>query len=1486
MLLVYIVVALLNYSVVQSLLGSAAGSYLSQETHGTVKVGGISANLLGQLVVHDALLIDPAHDTVAYMHRVRCSFDNFPFRDHSLNFNKVVLRNGYFHFDNTHSKTSLDFLLNYLAQRFPPKPTTKPHQRFTIRINRIDAHNLSYKQTLIPASDIYEGVHGVDVYNMHYRNVNFRVRNLRVDGDHITCDLEKFRAREQSGFVLDNFSAHVYVASNGISATNIELQSDSTHLLCDVLLRYNSWETMQHYVDSVYMFANFKPGTTLDGRTAGYWTEVLWGVNDIYSLEGVVYGPVNNLHCHDLLLRFGHGSECQLDAALTDITRINNAQIDANIYRLTTNHSDLDRLAILHQFGVAMPDLLKQMGSMDITLQAQGGMEGITAQCGVNSAVGQIDVNAWMLKDEKSTDYTYYADIETPNVQISRLVDNDWVSQSGCHLTIQGEGLQPSTMVASIEGSLTNTILRGNRIKNSLINIQLADGVADANLRFRDSVMALNLNAHLDQSLDSTTICNLNATILRADLKRLRLIDPDDSLLTISTHLDAHTLWRNNADLLESMNGNIKFDKTDIQMGRRGLKLDSLVLSVANHGGEKEIVLNNDIMKLKMDGYFTFQALPDIVHHFCDHYIPKYYNPYLSKQPILDNTAMADALFDLRLEYNDPYNKLSFLLPTLRIANGTLLSGSYNYAESLKLVLRSDSLQIGGIVLDNIGLHCREQGGQYVVQMSLDDLRSDQSPIINNLNLKLSADSRSMLCDLRWDDHADTLSTNADIALMMRSDSLKNTFTLLRNTIHIHGTPWYLSNGGPCVVGRRGILIDNLNFKSLAQGQAIFIDGRIMHQPTDNIEVNFDHFEPGQFAFLLGNMPLSIDGSLNGTISVSGFDQTPYFNAALALNQLNLNDVDMGDADIHSSWDADLNQLNLDVKTTLFTPQGVIAPLQAQGYIDMAQTHKAIDFDLNINNLPLEVAQPFLHDIASNIDGTLQGQLAIGGPLDAIGVEGYLAINESSITIDALNTSFAINDTIYLEPDRVKLDHFTIHDARQGALTLDGSLRHRHFKNLSLDFALQAQQLLCMNTRPHYDDFYGTLIIDADGTISGPMENLNATMNATTRPGTELHLPISNRKDIQAASFIHFIEPNLPYYYIVDGNEQHPVAVAEEPRKQNALGYRATVNVVVTPDAHLYLPVDIPNVTVDIAATGGGELMVQLASGNQPSVLGDYEISDGTLDLSLAGLISKKFSIAEGSTITFPGDIARMNLNVDAIYSQRVSTATLSGESSIDGNAQNIIVQSVISVAGTMNSPEVSFDLRLPNADPSVQEEVFSYIDRTNEIDMLNQTMSLLVFNRFYNNNSTASTNGNLVDNGLSSGYSVVANTLGSLVSDAVEFVNVGFDYKSATELTGQQIDVDISKEWNKFYFESTFGFGTDARTIDNSNNITGDVLLGYKVNPRLHFFVFNRSNTNDYTRSDLPFKQGVGMKYVREFDSLHDLLKATSKKSLKATKK
>ena len=311
----------------------------------------------------------------------------------------------------------------------------------------------------------------------------------------------------------------------------------------------------------------------------------------------------------------------------------------------------------------------------------------------------------------------------------------------------------------------------------------------------------------------------------------------------------------------------------------------------------------------------------------------------------------------------------------------------------------------------------------------------------------------------------------------------------------------------------------------------------------------------------------------------------------------------------------------------------------------------------------------------------------------------------------------------------------------------------------------------------------------------------------------------------------------------------------------------------------MHIPMDFSSVEADVKVRGSGDLQLMVGTEQSFSIIGDYEINTGTVALDLLGVLSKEFAVDEGSSITFPGTVNDALFDINAVYSQRVNMSTLTGTISSTESQKPITVENVIALRGTLQSPEIDFDLRLPGADQSVQEEVFAYIDRNNERDMLNQTVSLLLSKRFYNMSTTMTEQTS--SNAASEAYGLVANTLGSVVSDMVDFVDVGFAYQAGNEMWNEQYALDISKEWNKFYFESTFGFGGESKEMaeaGGNNNMTGDMLVGYKINPRLHLFVFNRSNTNDYTRSDLPYKQGVGVKYTRDFDTLKELFRRKKK--------
>ena len=318
----------------------------------------------------------------------------------------------------------------------------------------------------------------------------------------------------------------------------------------------------------------------------------------------------------------------------------------------------------------------------------------------------------------------------------------------------------------------------------------------------------------------------------------------------------------------------------------------------------------------------------------------------------------------------------------------------------------------------------------------------------------------------------------------------------------------------------------------------------------------------------------------------------------------------------------------------------------------------------------------------------------------------------------------------------------------------------------------------------------------------------------------------------------------------------------------------------------LNLPMDFSEVKVNVGATGNGDLHMDLDEKMQPQVVGSYEIANGNMRLNMMSLFDKNFTLESGSNLAFQGSLPDARFDLRAVYSQRANLSTLTGSlSAVDNTQKYIQVENIIAVAGTLQEPTIRFDIRLPGVDASVEDEVFAYIDRNSERDMINQTMSLLLTGQFYNVSGNDASGGSTVSNGISSGYSMMASSVSNIVSDMVQFVDVDFNYKAATEITNEQVDVNISKDWGRWYLESTLGYGGERRELESTARGTTvlDAMLGYRITPLVHIFAYNRTNTNDYTRMDLPYKQGVGLKLTKDFDRWDEMLGLRKKKREKA---
>ena len=102
LLTLYVAVAALNYSVVQSYLGAAAGRMFSSQWGGTVRIGSLHAMPWDHLMADNVLMVAPDGDTILDVKHLRVHFRRFPYSKMHLELDRVSLRDGYYHLAITH----------------------------------------------------------------------------------------------------------------------------------------------------------------------------------------------------------------------------------------------------------------------------------------------------------------------------------------------------------------------------------------------------------------------------------------------------------------------------------------------------------------------------------------------------------------------------------------------------------------------------------------------------------------------------------------------------------------------------------------------------------------------------------------------------------------------------------------------------------------------------------------------------------------------------------------------------------------------------------------------------------------------------------------------------------------------------------------------------------------------------------------------------------------------------------------------------------------------------------------------------------------------------------------------------------------------------------------------------------------------------------------------------------------------------------------
>lgn len=1457
-LTLYIAVALVNYSVVQSYIGTAVGHRLSREWGGTVRIGSLHAMPWDHLIANEILLVAPDGDTILNAEQLRVRFKRFPYRKGDdpevsdtlgrLVFDRVYLKNAYYHFeryDNADTAggrlNNLSFIVNHYKK---DKKKPKSGRVFLVEVGTLSLNHVHYRMDLPDRRHhVYE--EGVEIPHMEFYDICGKLQGIRVANDDITARIVRLSTEERSGFIVKNISGDVHVCRSSITAHNLHIETPKTLIVADAEMHYGHWKRMKHYVHTVEHRLWLNEKTTVAMSDVAYWAPALWGIDLQLTAEGSAYGTIDSLVTEGLTIGYGDGMRATVAGSVQGLPSIKKTTFDIEHLLVRSDERDLRHFAEgwPNLLPPALTERLLQAGYIDMRAEAHGGLQGAaTINMDIASGLGDLRADATTM----TTAHGRHVNLEAGSTGLDlSMLGTRWLTHGGLAMSVNADlpndikDYRKLTAEADVE--LTHSVVQGQRLNPVDLHAKMADGTvrfdahcsdtlarfdAEGSLRLGDSVRGY----HIDLDVDH----------FQADAFGLT----DKKWGEMSTHAVANFKGNN----IDEMQGAVALYR--IHAGP--VRMRELTMQSTGSGRRKALRLDCDAMNASMQGNFDYRDLPLMVQHTLTEMLPA--ELHLAKP--IDSAALATLdgkRMDFTLQWDDNGSLLHAVNERLTVAKGTRLSGSYNSGELLKLVLRSDSVRMGGVAIESLGVSGRRNGDTYRLEAEAPEMHIGKMDLLRDVNVTLTGNSRRATVGALWGNSESA--TRGDLLLKLENGLVQ----VERPNLQIGETEWILdidslalSNEGRFRLAGKGI--------SLSSDQQR-IDARIAlkGKRNDCVELDFEQFGLEELCnVLLQGSNINVGGNVDGRFSMYGFGETPYFNANLEVDSCVVNRQSLGDVKVRSNWNAELNILNLQLASD---------QLDAHGWMGLGKKEPDLNFAVDFDSFELALAAPFMSSFSSRFEGQLHGTFDISGTTAKPIIIGEALVENGALKVDVTGVTYRFNDSIRFSNNTVTLDRFKVLDPRGNIAFANGTIRYQDMKTIGLDLNVETDNLLVLD-QPRGEQFYGTLVAAARGTLKGPIDDLHIVCSARTRPGCTLTVPVSSQKQVKAQNYITFVS-DIP-------ETEETQATAQKRKSRLELEF----DLSITPDVQLNLPMNFSEVTVDVGATGNGDLHLSLTGGQTPSVIGNYEITSGTMKLGMLSLFEKNFTIENGSNLGFQGSLPDARFDLRAVYSQRVNLSTLTGSlSAIDNTQKYLQVENIIAIAGTLQDPTIGFDLRLPNADASVEEEVFAYIDRNSERDMINQTMSLLLMGQFYNANGAD--NGSTVNNSLSGGYSMVASSVSSIVSDMVQFVDVDVNYKAGNDITKDQVDVNISKDWGQWYLESTLGYGGENRELDpgTTNGTVLDALIGYRLSPLVHLFAYNRTNTNDYTRMDLPYKQGVGLKLTKDFDRWSDLFNGKKEK-------
>lgn len=1414
-------------------------------------IGKIDMGLLNRVIIDNVTLGDQAGKEMLKITRLSAKFDIPALLRGKIAISSVQL----FGFNINLNKQTPDSPPNFkfVLDAFASKDTTDTKSSIDLRINSILMRRgrLSY--------DVLSEAQTPGKFNAQHvklRNIIANISLKALQTDSVNAAIKRLSVDEQSGFELKKLSLKLVANDKSMHIDNFAIDLPGTSLKMDTIrLDYDSLGAFKQFADNVrFSFRTLPSHITL--KDLSPFVPALSNFKEKIELGIDIDGTVNQLICHKVEITAGEQFRLLGDASLQNLSHPKDAYIFGNLTQLSASSEGVGFLVRnLSTDYNGVPSILTRLGDISFHGEISGYFTDLVTYGQLRTDIGSVRTDIKLSSDKSKGLFSYSGSVETKELELGKLIDNDQLGKITFNLDVQGNHLRNQRPTVVLKGLIAAIEYSNYKYENIALDGEYKRGGFNGKVALDDENGSIYLNGDINLA-EKVPSFNFQANINKVKPHNLHLTPKYE---------DAEFSLKVNANFtggsIDQMIGEINIDSLSFIAPEKDFFMNNLKISATHNDQKNQLKVASEFLTADIEGNFLYHTLPASIMNIMRRYVPSLILP--GKKPIETHNNFN---FNVHI-YNTDILSTVFDIPLKIFAHSTVNGYFNDEMQRVRVEGYFPRLQYGNTFIESGLIICENPSDRFGAQVRFTNLKKGGAV---NVSLDAQAKDDQISTTVNWGNNAAVtysgqLSTVAQFFRTAGEKPLLKALVDIKPTdVILNDTLWQV-HPSQVVVDSGKIDINNFHFSH--RDRYIRINGRLSDNPKDTVKVDLKEINIG-YVFDIANIDdVDFGGDATGTAYASGVLKKPVMDTRLFIKNFSLNDGLLGDMNIYGAWHDEREGIFLDAHIR----DANATHSRVDGYIYPLKPKSGLDLNINADSLNLKFLHFYMKSVVDDLKGRATGKVHFYGSFKALNLEGAV-MTKATMKFGILNASFNVNDSIHLAPTGLTFNHMNISDPEGHKGVLDGYLRFQHFKNLNYRFDINVNNMLVMNTKESSDiPFYGTVYGTGNALLSGDSQGLDVNAGITTNRNTNLTYTTASIASAASNQFIKFVDKTPRR------NMQDSIRLASEfemlqqEEKASDTDIRLNILVDATPDATMKIILD-PISGDYISGRGTGNLRTEFYNKGDVKMFGNYRISQGVYKFSLQEVIRKDFIIKDGSMLTFNGPPLNATLDIQATYT--VPSASLNDlipEASTIVQQPNVRVNCMMNLTGILLRPTIKLGIELPNERDEVQSLVRNYISTDEQMNM--QILYLLGIGKFYmQDNTNNNQNSNVMSSVLSSTLSGQLNNMLAQIIDNNNW-NIGTNLSTGekgwsemeweTMLSGQLLN-------NRLLINGNFGYRDNPMA---NTNFVGDFEAEWLLNRSgdVRLKAYNETNDRYYTKTNLT-TQGIGIMYKKDFSKWNEL--------------